>query len=484
MDKKHKGQKLVTKIGSLAQLGAGVSRDHGMVIFVDRAVPGDQVEVELYDVRKDFAHAQIISIIEPSPSRIEPPCKIFKVCGGCQWQHIDYQAQLDAKRDIVCQSLQHIAQLDPNIVLPTLGSDTPFFYRNKVQFPVRNPVDSSRILAGYYQIGSHELVNIKHCPIQPEPLDRMLEAAKNALEQERITAYDEETKAGTLRHICARYSFSSKEILLTFVVNTDPDGQGTKSLMTKLGRASESIVEQVPEVVGTAINFNNRSGNRIMGDKTIGLSGKLYIVEHLSTTDSQLPQELHKGLDFQLSPTSFFQVNSPQLVHLLELVSHSVLDYQNKKAKPEEKPILIDAYAGVGTMALWLSALCDQVIAIEEHDQAADDAVTNNELNHISNVDVCHGRVEDILPEIKEMIGTDPDILLLDPPRKGLSPAAVAAAIALNCPRIIYISCNPASLARDLKVLEQNGYKTIRVQPVDMFPQTFHVESVAIVDRV
>lgn len=472
----------MTKIGSLAQLGAGVSRDHGMVIFVDRAVPGDEVEIELYDVRKDFAHANIASIITPSPSRIEPPCKIFKVCGGCQWQHIDYQAQLDAKRDIVCQSLQHIAQINPSIVLPTLKSEAPFFYRNKVQFPVRNPVDSGRILAGYYQIGSHELVNIKHCPIQPEPLDRMLEATKDALEQERISAYNEETGKGTLRHICGRFSFSSQEILLTFVVNVDPNGQGTKSLLSKLGRAAKTICEQVPEVVGTAINFNNRSGNRIMGDKTIGLSGKPYIIEHLSTADAKLPAELHKGLDFQLSPTSFFQVNSPQLVRLLEVVSHGVLDYRG--AKPGEKPILIDAYAGVGTMALWLAALCDQVIAIEEHEQAADDAFTNNELNHISNVEVCHGRSEDLLPQMREKLGTDPDILLLDPPRKGLSASAIASAIALNCPRIIYVSCNPASLARDLKILEQNGYKTIRVQPVDMFPQTFHVESVAIIDRV
>lgn len=514
----RKGQVLRARIASLAPGGDGVTRDYGPPVFVRGVAAGDLVEIELFDVRKDFARGRVLSVVEPSRQRAEPPCKLFKVCGGCHWQHIDYRWQLKAKEEIVRQTVKHIAGLDPGLVLPALPAPEPLYYRNKVQFPVKHPHGSRRILAGYYKQGSHELVNIKHCPVQPEPLDRVLCAAKAVLERHAIAAYDERAGRGLLRHIAARYSFHARLALVTLVLNADPprwleggechadssaaaepdddplalilSGRGAprspasrkiarnkracgEVLVEKLKPAALELMAEVPEIAGVCLNFNPEAGNRILGETTVCLAGQDHIVEKVSSRAPGVPRRLREGLSFRLSSMSFFQVNSCQIAPLLEEVTGAV---------GQANGLVIDAYAGVGTIALWLAPGCRQVIAIEEHAGAVKDGLANRVLNRIDNVDFCQGRVEAVLPALVAE-GFKPDAVVLDPPRQGVSPEALAQVVVLAPRRLVYVSCNPATLARDLKILATNGYKTSKVRPVDMFPQTYHVEAVAVAER-
>jgi 23S rRNA (uracil1939-C5)-methyltransferase len=484
----RKGMQVPATIHSLAPGGQGLTRERGMPVFVDRVAPGDQVEIELFDVRKDFARGRLVRLVSGSEQRSEPPCKLFKVCGGCQWQHIGYDWQLKAKEDIVRQTIKHIGGLDPALVLPAVGAAQPLYYRNKVQFPVASPHGSFRILAGYYKQDSHELVNVKHCPIQPEALDRMLAAVKNACEKHKVTVYDEKTRRGLLRHIAARYSFDGANILVTLVVNATKPGHAGKPgaghepfKLPVFEAIARELMAIMPEISGVCLNFNQRAGNRIVGDVTLPLAGQPYIIERLKTDRDDLPAVLRAGLLFKLSPTSFFQVNTVQACRLME----QIIDAINLPARPfrREKPVIVDAYAGVGAIALWVSAVASKVVAVEEHAAAVADGRLNLEMNNLQNVEFIEGEVEKVLPEL-DQDNLAPDILIVDPPRKGLSPSALGSIVSLKPARIVYVSCNPATLARDLKLLEHNGYKTKQIQPVDMFPQTYHIESVTVLDGI
>jgi 23S rRNA (uracil1939-C5)-methyltransferase len=488
----ERGQHVTLRFLSLTPTGAGISKDYGRPVFVDRVAPGDLAEVEIFDVRKDFARGKVVRLLEPSPVRDKPPCPIFTVCGGCQWQHMTYEAQVDAKTDIVKQAIEHIGHLEPSLVLPTIGAAESLHYRNKVQFPVRNPQGSQRILAGYFKQDSHELVNVKFCPIQPSALDVMLENVKEVCEQNAIWAYDEKTHKGSLRHINARYSFATEKIMVTLVVNmrAKTDEEFARSpLGERLIQVANEIMSAQPQISGVCVNLNPEAGNRILGDVTLCLAGDPYIEEVLSSDHDGFPELLKKGITFRLSSSSFFQVNTRQAVRLLEVI----YEQASELLKDVEKPVIVDAFAGVGTMALWLSPLAGRVIAIEEQESAVQDGELNAKRNGISNVEFRHGTVETVLPELLAQ-GVEPHLIILDPPRKGLSPETLAALKEFGAPGIIYASCNPATLARDLRILNEGqanepnlstvGYKTKQIQPVDLFPQTYHVESVTTLKRV
>ena len=472
-----KNQKLISRIESIAAGGQGVCKHEGLPIFVDRGVPGDLAELELYDVRKDFAHAKILRVVEPSEMRRESPCKLFKVCGGCQWQHIKYDGQLELKTDIVRQVIQRIAGLDPSVVRPAMAAENSLYYRNKVQFPVSQPLNSSRILAGYFKEGSHELVNIKHCPVQPAMLDEMLERAKDAAELANLTAYDEKTHIGLIRHFFFRHSAFFDNALLTVVLNARVDQM--PQLQGRLKVFAREMERD--ELVGICVNFNPIRGNRILGDKTVCLSGQDFIVEKLQSTHANAPDLLKSGLEFKLSPASFFQVNSAQAVALMDLVLDAVL-LQSANLEGGKVPLIVDAYAGVATIAQWVAPLAQKVIAIEEIHAAVEDAKEILLLNKLDNVEMLEGSVELIFPQMLAE-GAKPDIVILDPPRKGVDKSALEAVSAMSPEMIVYVSCNPATLARDLKILADLNYTTQSVQPVDLFPQTYHVESVSILRR-
>jgi 23S rRNA (uracil1939-C5)-methyltransferase len=489
-----KGQRHKVTIESLAPGGEGVAKSLGPPIFINRVVPGDVVEIELFDVRKDFAKAKVTSIISPSEHRTEPPCPLFKVCGGCQWQHMTYEYQLVAKEDIVKQALKHIGKLDTNIVKTIIGAEESLHYRNKAQFPVKHPHGSDRILAGYYRQDSHELVNIKHCPVQPEPMDHVLELTKAICEEHGITAYDEKSHKGLLRHINIRFSFEHRKSLVTLVLNasaTSADDFTNLKCYDSIRQAAEALTDAIPDVVGVSINLNNERGNKILGDLTFPIAGADRIQEVLRTSRQDFPEALRTGLKFDLSSSSFFQVNTQQAVKLLEQVYLAVADMH------KDNLTIVDAYAGVGAISLWLASSANKVIAIEDHPAAVLDGLQNAQLNSIHNVEFKEGRVEDILLEMRNE-GISVDVVVVDPPRKGMSAEAIEALLWAEPERIIYVSCNPATLARDLKALELGvmksaqdgdkeefvGYKTKQVQPVDLFPQTFHVESVSVLERL
>ncbi|MBS1954445.1 MAG: 23S rRNA (uracil(1939)-C(5))-methyltransferase RlmD [Cyanobacteria bacterium SZAS-4] len=489
-----KGQRHQVTVESLAAGGEGVAKSLGPPIFINRVVPGDVVEVELFDVRKDFAKAKVTKIIKPSEHRAEPPCPVFKVCGGCQWQHMTYEYQLTAKEDIVKQALKHIGKLDAEIVQPIIGAAENLHYRNKAQFPVKHPQGSDRILAGYYRQDSHELVNIKHCPVQPESMDHVLDLVKNICEEHAISAYDERSHRGLLRHINIRYSFEHGKSLLTLVLNASAssadDFQNLKCYDAVVG-AAEALTDAIPDLIGVSINLNNERGNKILGDLTFPIHGADRIQEVLRTTREDFPEKLKQGLKFDLSSSSFFQVNTHQAVKLLEQA------YLPIAALNKENLQLVDAYAGVGAISLWLAPLAGKVIAIEDHPAAVRDGRLNAELNGIDNVEFREGRVEEVLLDLRNE-GVSVDVIVVDPPRKGMSPEALEALLWAEPELIVYVSCNPATLARDLKLLETGltkstedgdkevfvGYKTKQVQPVDLFPQTFHVESVSVLERL
>lgn len=510
----QRGSVVELTIESMAPGGEAFARAGTLPVFISRGAPGDVAMVELYDVRKHFAKGKIESLIQPSAHRAEPPCKLFKVCGGCQWQHLAYEKQLQHKTGIVEQALIHIGGLDASVVKPCLGADNPLYYRNKVQFPVRNPQGSNRILAGYYKQDSHELVNIKHCPVQSAELDFMLETVKEVLEEYEISAYDERKRRGLIRHIHARQSRFDGSILLTLVLNCTRDTRPKA-----LAELAELIMLRDEHVKGVAVNYNDRAGNRILGDITEMIAGADSIDEVLQTSNPELPSRLQKGLTFKLSATSFFQVNTEQAAKLLEL---TYLEAYGELDAGEKLKVVVDAYAGVGAISLWLADRCRQLIAVEDYSQAVVDGRVNAEVNGIENVEFVEGDVAEVLPQLsarQEKV----DLVVLDPPRKGVSPAVIRSLLEIAPPRIIYVSCNPATLARDLKYLslgyapsssvskgesDENpevasesdapadiaaapdekpgkyGYKAVRIQPVDLFPQTYHVESVATLERV
>jgi 23S rRNA (uracil1939-C5)-methyltransferase len=488
----RRGETLELTVESLANGGDGVAKTSGIPVFVDRSAVGDKLKVRLFDVRKDFARGEIEEILQPSAERVVPPCEHFDLCGGCQWQHIDYAAQLAHKEDLVRQSLRHIGGMsvgdDDNLVETIAGAKNggALHYRNKAQFPVQY-VDG-KFLAGYYGRGSHDLVNVLHCSIQPAAMDDVLASARLLLKKYKVHAYDEKTHTGLVRHINLRQSFASSKQLVTIVVNHAPLKYAKlreNEELAVLLEVARDLVDRHSYIEGVLVNFNNERGNRILGDASLVLVGIEFVEEELKTKRTDLPQKLQDGLKLRLSSSSFFQVNSNQAVTLLEIVA----DMAISALAGLSAPVIVDAYAGVGTISLWLSALADSVVAVEENREAVADGRANGLLNDITNIDFIEGRVEDVLERLMTE-GTLPDLLVVDPPRKGLSPEVLLSIKERGPKHIIYVSCNPTTLARDLKLLEvkgekaeANGYKAKRVKPVDLFPQTYHVESVVLLER-
>lgn len=473
---------------SLANGGDGVAKVDSVPIFVDRAACGDKLVVELFDVRKDFARGAIQEIVEPSADRVEPACLHYERCGGCQWQHMNYSAQLAQKEKLVVDSLVHMGAMAEarSLVLPIIGSDEPFHYRNKVQFPVK--FKNKQTLAGYFERGSHDLVNIEACSIQPALLDAVLHSVRHLLRKHRISIYDEVKHVGLVRHLNLRMSFSSQKVLVTFVVNhaaADYKAFRKNEFLFAFTDLARDLMTEFESVSSVVLNFNQDRGNRILGDKNLIVLGAGYIEEKLATDDDRLPARLREGLNFRLSTKSFFQVNSRQAVRLLDQVALAAQEALSGVADP----VVVDAYSGVGTIAMWLSPLAGEVVAIEEVADAVSDGQENCTLNGLSNVSFMLSKVEDALPALIAEKGKI-DLLVLDPPRKGIDPEVLQAIIQAGPARVIYVSCNPVTLARDLRILanpgengENFGYKTIRVQPVDLFPQTYHVESMTVLER-
>ena len=467
-------------ITDLTDEGDGVGRTLERVVFVPDTVVGDRIQARLVRVKPQYAHGKLHQILEPSRDRIRPSCFVADKCGGCQWQHINYEYQLEAKRNQVIQALERIGGISnppvegvltspPTPPLQGEGSQTPPFpgregglgglglmpqslgYRNKATYPL-GISSTGQVQAGYYQKSSHHLINLNQCPVQDSRLNPLLANVKKDIENRGWQVYDENRHKGQVRHLGLRIGRRTGEMLLTLVVK-DWHLPGIEA-------QAQEWLQRYPNLVGVLLNRNSQRTNAIFGNQTRCIAGKHYLVEEFA------------NLKFHIRPDTFFQVNT----EVAEALVGKIIDELNLQGDE----VLVDAYCGIGTMTLPLAKKVGQAIGLELQGEAIEQAKTNAELNGISNINFQVGAVEKLLPDLE----VTPDIVLLDPPRKGCDRNVMDTLLQIKPQRIVYVSCKPATLARDLKLLCQDGeYRLTRVQPADFFPQTSHVECAAFLVR-
>lgn len=448
----QQGALIEVTITDLSDRGDGVGRCGQRVVFVPDTVTGDRAIVRLLHVKPQYAHGKVHELLEPSPHRIRPRCIVADKCGGCQWQHVSDAYQQIAKQNQVVQALERIGGFEQPPVKPVLAVTEPLGYRNKATYPLTRS-QAGQVQAGYYQKGSHQLVNLNQCPIQDQRLNPLLAGVKQDLHERGWSIYNEERHQGNLRHLALRIGRRTGEMLLTLVVR---DWK-----LAGIEEQAQTWLERYPGLVGVLLNRNSDRTNVIFGPQTRCIAGQ----PHLN--------EIFGGLTFQIRPDTFFQVNTEQAEALLANILAEL--------KLSGNETIVDAYCGVGTLTLPLARRVKHVIGLEIQPEAVEQAQRNAELNHLENVLFEVGAVEQILPQLE----VQPDIVLLDPPRKGCDRTVLMALLQMQPDRIVYVSCNPATLARDLKLLcEQGEYRLDRVQPVDFFPQTAHVECTAFLSRV
>ncbi|MFM7219159.1 MAG: 23S rRNA (uracil(1939)-C(5))-methyltransferase RlmD [Nodosilinea sp.] len=443
----QQGNLLDLTIEDLNHSGEGVGRWQGRVVFVPDTVPGDQITVRLVRVKPTYAQGKLHSLLQASPHRVRPSCIVADKCGGCQWQHVDYAYQLQVKRNLVQQDLERIGGFDQPPVDLVLAA-TPLAYRNKATYPVQLGQDGS-VQAGYYQKGSHFLINLNQCPIQDSRLNPFLTRIKLDIQKQGWQVYDEKTHRGEVRHLSLRVGRQTGEVLLTVVSRS--------SNLAKLEQHAQKWMERYPDLVGVCLNLNPARGNAIFGPETRCIAGRDYLREQFA------------GLEFQIQPTTFFQVNTEQAAALLEVI-RGQLQLQGNE-------VLLDAYCGIGTLSLPLAKFVSRIVGIEVQPESIRQAQQNAALNGIENAEFQVGEVETLLPQL----GLSPEIVLLDPPRKGCDASVLETLLQLRPRQIVYVSCNSATLARDLKLLS-SAYRLERVQPADFFPQTAHVEAAAFLE--
>nr|WP_243711731.1 23S rRNA (uracil(1939)-C(5))-methyltransferase RlmD [Paenibacillus sp. BK033] len=454
----QKNEEVVVDIIGLTHDGEGVGRADGYTLFIQGALPGERVRAKVMKVKKAYGYARLQELLESSADRVVPVCGIYDKCGGCQLQHMDYAAQLSWKRQHVVDALERIGKLriagegeaaSGIIVHPTVGMNDPWRYRNKAQVPVGASAGDGELVAGFYAKGSHRIIDTDECHIQHDRNDEVVRVVKAIGRELGVTAYNEETGQGLLRHVMTRTGFVSGEIMVVLVTN------GRKLPQAELW--VERIRAALPEVKSIVQNVNTRDTNVIFGDETKVLWGSEVIYDELD------------GIRFAISARSFYQVNPSQTVELYR----TAVDY----AQLTGKESVIDAYCGIGTISLFLARKAGRVYGVEIVPEAIEDAKRNAELNGIGNASFEAGPAEVVIPRWREE-GIIPDVIVVDPPRKGCDPELLDTILKMQPERVVYVSCNPSTLARDLRTLEDGGYKTVEVTPVDMFPWTSHVECV------
>ncbi len=448
-----KNETITLTFEDLTHEGNGVGKIEGYPIFVPNGLPGEEADVKVLKVNKRFGYGKLLNIKKASPERVTPPCDVYYKCGGCQLQHMSYDMQLEMKRNQVKNVMQKVAHLDSVPVHPVLGMKDPWRYRNKIQIPVGEK--DGELITGFYQQRSHRIIDdMDTCVIQNELGDRMVEAVRRIATDLGIEAYDENTHRGVLRHIIVRTAFGTNDTMIILVSRTEKLPHQTELI--------KQLTETYPAIKSIIQNINKDKTNVIMGKKSRTIYGEDYIYDAIG------------DLKFKISPRSFYQVNPTQTKVLYD----KALEYAN--VGPND--VVIDAYCGIGTISLFLAQKAKKVYGVEIVPEAIDDAKINAKLNGITNTEFVVGEAEKVMP-LWTAQGLRPDVIVVDPPRKGCDEALLQAMIAMAPKRIVYVSCNPSTLARDLRILEDGGFKTQEVQPVDMFSQTHHVEAIALIQR-
>ncbi len=462
-----KNEEVIADIVGLTHDGEGVGRVNGYTLFVQGALPGERVRAKVMKTKKQYGYARLMELLERSADRVDAPCPIYKQCGGCQLQHMSYEAQLAWKRQHVVDNLVRIGKLqiaegggEGIVVHPTIGMAEPWRYRNKAQVPIGMAMAdlddgaSGSLIGGFYARGSHRIVDMDACLIQHERNDDAVRRVKELGTQLGVSAYDEARGRGLLRHVVVRTGFITGETMVVLVTN------GGK--IPRVDELVEGIRGALPDVRSIVQNVNKRNTNVIFGEETRVLWGSDVIYDELD------------GIRFAISARSFYQVNPEQTVALYR----KAVEYAGLTGNET----VIDAYCGIGTISLFLARQAGRVYGVEVVPEAIKDARRNAELNGIGNAEFAVGLSEEVIPRWREE-GVVADVVVVDPPRKGCDEALLDTIVRMQPKRVVYVSCNPSTLARDLAVLEASGYRTVEVQPVDMFPHTVHVETVVLLIR-
>ncbi|MBC7320894.1 23S rRNA (uracil(1939)-C(5))-methyltransferase RlmD [bacterium] len=432
------GDKITLEIEKVIWEGKGLGHYNGQVVMVDYALPGEKVKLLVREVKKDYIIGSLVDVIEPSKERIAPRCKHYYQCGGCSFQHTSYEYQLKLKRLASLEVISRILGREVNGEGP-VRSYNPWYYRNKAQFPIAR--EKGKVLGGFYKKGTHEIVDLVECPLHPPVFVDILQWTKDRVRKGKFD----------LRYLYIRQG-TSGDIMVTFVV---------RDRLKNSKEIARELIKTFPEVISVYENINNLQGNVILGDR-------FYLIEG----EEKLEQRLNDTI-FMVSPGSFFQVN----VQLLK----TIIDYIVETITPYKGGVFVDGYAGVGTFSLPLSRSSRYGYSIEENPIAVKDAIDNVKINRISNVRIRIGKTEF---EVRKILkGETFDYLLVDPPRKGLDKEFSSFLSQIDIGMILYISCNPSTLARDIKILESGNFRLKKLRGFDLFPQTAHIEYVAVLER-
>ena len=433
--------------------GEGIGKVEGFTLFIKDALIGDVVEAKLMKVKKSYGYARLINIVTPSPDRVSPKCPVYRQCGGCQIQAMDYQAQLKFKERKVKGNLERIGGFEGISLEPIIGMEDPYHYRNKAQFPVGTD-KTGEIVTGFYAGRTHNIIPNRKCYLGSEINETILEVVLEYMKKYNVSAYDESNGKGLVRHILVRTGFTSGEIMVCLVING-----------RKLPKA-EKLIEALTKIHGMTsitLNINEKRTNVILGEEVLLLWGTTYIQDNIA------------DITYRISPLSFYQVNPVQTKKLYE----TALEYADLKGEET----VWDLYCGIGTISLFLAQRAKKVYGVEIVPQAIEDAKENALLNHIDNAEFYVGKAEEVLPKLYESEGIYADVIVVDPPRKGCDEKCLETIVKMQPKGVVYVSCDSATLSRDLRYLCDRGYEVQRVRACDMFPMTGHVETIVALHR-
>lgn len=434
--------------------GNGVCKINEIAVFVPSTAVGDTVSVKIVKTAKNYAFGRAEEIITPSEQRINPDCAIFKKCGGCTFRHISYESELEFKQKRVIDTVTRIGGVDSAVVSPIVGAETYEFYRNKAQLPITYDKDG-KIRVGFFAPRSHRIIPLDECKLQSKAFSSAIKIFLEWANSISIKPYDEQNHSGILRHLYLRYAEKTDELMVCVIANAKELRQEKK--LVKL------LADNIPNLKTVVLNTNTEKTNVITGKLCRTLYGDGYITDELC------------GLKFRISPLSFYQVNRSQAERLYRLAA----EYAD--LKPTET--LLDMYCGTGTIGLTMANKVKNLIGIEIISQAIDDAVKNAKINHIDNAEFICADASQAAQKLSKR-GIRPDCIVLDPPRKGCDGSLISAISDMQPSRVVYVSCDPATLARDIKIFEEYGYYAEKITPVDLFPRTVHVECVVLLTKV
>ena len=448
------GQEFLVTIKRIGINGEGIGYYKKQAVFIPGTLVGEEVVATCTRVAGGYAEAELVRVKKKSRHRCQPACEVYGQCGGCQLQHMTYPEQLRIKRDAIWQAVERYTNLDPEEldIRPTMGMDNPYNYRNRAQMPVG--YDEDGVMVGFYSMNSRELVNVTDCEVQYEEINKVVNHAVDLLDDYKVFAYAPKTKKGTARHIVVRRGYRTGEIQVTFVLaNKD---------FKKMYSLALDLMKYCPEVKSVYVNYNSDDTHEIFGPDMIKVAGEGFITDRLGK------------FKFNLSPRAFYQLNPEQTVKLYNQVKYAASLTGTEK--------VVDAYCGVGTIGQWVADQASEVRGVDITRAAIIDAKANAKLNNIDNTYYAVGKAESIVPKWANE-GFKPDVVIVDPPRTGMGPELIEMLKRVQPKRIVYVSCNPSTLAKNLKELTKK-YRVDYIQPIDMFPQTSHVEAVVRLTRM